>query len=695
MLVLLAAAALTPYRWRSVQMVGAGFVDGIVFHPKAKGVRYARTDIGGAYRWDAGAGRWVPMLDWVTYADLNLMGVESVAVDPNDPKKVFLACGTYINPTTPGGAILRSDDGGRGFKLARVPIKFGGNENGRGNGERLSVDPFDGSHLLLGTRHAGLWRSDDGAATWRRVEGFPSAGDPRGAGVVVTLFDLQAKGVAYAAVSSVGPSLFRTADGGATWAPVADAPTGLFPTHLARADDGALWLTYGSTPGPDGTMTDGAVWRVKDGAWTDVTPEKGRFGYAAVSCASGATVVSTFSHPSGEQIFRTTDAGRTWAKCIGGRETYDFSKAPYTSRVGIHWLFDVEIDPFDRNHAIFTTGYGGHETFDLANAERGKPVHWSAMSTGIEESVALALASPPKGPWLYSAIGDYGGFVHRNLDRPAPEGNYVTPHFGNTTDVAVADFATDTVVRVGRASGAGREANLGFSLDGGRSWRPPFSTPPDAREGHVAVSPDGGTWVWSLRGRAYRTDDYGFVWTPCDGLPAGLRVVADRTSPETFYALDLFGGKLYVSADAARKFAATDLGFSAARGDRGDDRGGQDQIYATPGRAGDLWIAAYDGLYHRAPAERTFSRLPKVEQIHAFGFGKAAPGRKAPALYLVGTVDGARGIYRSDDEAQNWTRIDDPAHQWGLVLQIAGDPKRYGRAYVGTHGRGVFYGDPE
>jgi photosystem II stability/assembly factor-like uncharacterized protein len=99
-------------------------------------------------------------------------------------------------------------------------------------------------------------------------------------------------------------------------------------------------------------------------------------------------------------------------------------------------------------------------------------------------------------------------------------------------------------------------------------------------------------------------------------------------------------------------------------------------------------------LYRSTDGGKTFVRLSGVQEIHAFGFGKAAPRADYPALYLVGVVDGVRGIFRSDNAARSWVRINDDQHQWGLVLHITGDPKQYGRVYVGTHGRGVVYGDP-
>jgi len=62
-------------------------------------------------------------------------------------------------------------------------------------------------------------------------------------------------------------------------------------------------------------------------------------------------------------------------------------------------------------------------------------------------------------------------------------------------------------------------------------------------------------------------------------------------------------------------------------------------------------------------------------------------------VYLVGTVAGLYGIFRSDDGGITWTRINDGNHQFGLLSAIAGDARVYGRVYVGTAGRGILYGD--
>jgi len=730
-----AKPASEPYTWKNVQMVGAGFVDGIIFHPNAKGVRYARTDMGGAYRWNDSTKRWEPILDWIPYEDLNLMGVESIALDANDPNRVYLACGTYTNPRTPDGAILRSSDRGKTFQRTNVPFKFGGNENGRGNGERMAVDPNDGHILYLGTRHNGLWKSTDAAVTWSRVDSFPDVTEPvpplppgqrpswqnrprLGSGIVFVIFDPRsgnrgsASKTIYAGVSLMGrDNLFRSTDAGKTWLPVPGQPTQYRPNHGVLASDGNLYLSYGTDPGPM-HMTDGGVWKLNTatGEWTDITPEKPdpangkEFGYAAVAVDARHPqwiIASSFHRPGqlgGEDIFRSTDGGRTWKAVFGSGGTYDFSLAPYVEPTEIHWLFDIEIDPFDSNHAMFTTGYGGYETFNLTDLDKGKPTKWSVMSTGIEESVALELLSPPKGAHLISAIGDYGGFVHWDLDKPAPEGSFDNPHFGNTNGLACAELKPEIVVRVGRPSGRRVKGSIGYSLDGGRTWQPAATPRPDSTLGHIAVSSDGATWVWvPERSPAFFTRDNGKSWAESQGVPANTRIIADRVNPHKFYALALFDGRLYVSSDGAATFTGQPLNLPDGipqRGFRGDNRGGQDRIYATPGREGDLWLAAFSGLYHSTDTGKSWSRMDGVTEMHAFGFGKAAPSASYPALYMIGVVRGRRGIFRSDDAAGNWVRINDDQHQWGLLLHITGDPKQYGRVYVGTHGRGTMYGDP-
>jgi xyloglucan-specific exo-beta-1,4-glucanase len=136
--------------------------------------------MGGAYRWEDAAGSWVPLQD--AMADGNMSGVESIAPDPVDPDTVYMAAGTYRRDPA---AMLRSGDRGRTWNVVPVPFRMGRNEDGRGLGERLAVDPHKTGTLLFGSRHDGLQRSLDRGATWEKLGTFPWPGlglptEPRG-----------------------------------------------------------------------------------------------------------------------------------------------------------------------------------------------------------------------------------------------------------------------------------------------------------------------------------------------------------------------------------------------------------------------------------------------------------------------------------------------------------------------------------
>jgi xyloglucan-specific exo-beta-1,4-glucanase len=77
-----------PYRWSNVTVGAGGFAPGIVFSPAQRGLAILRTDMGGAYRWEDKAGRWVPLMDG--FAEGSFYGIESIAPDPKDANRVLI-----------------------------------------------------------------------------------------------------------------------------------------------------------------------------------------------------------------------------------------------------------------------------------------------------------------------------------------------------------------------------------------------------------------------------------------------------------------------------------------------------------------------------------------------------------------------------------------------------------------------------
>ena len=110
------------YTWTNAEIAGGGFVPGIVFNQTERNLIYARTDIGGAYRWNQSTGRWIPLLDHVGRDNWGLNGVASLATDPVEPNRVYVAAGMYTNSWDPAnGAILRSADRGSTWQSTALP----------------------------------------------------------------------------------------------------------------------------------------------------------------------------------------------------------------------------------------------------------------------------------------------------------------------------------------------------------------------------------------------------------------------------------------------------------------------------------------------------------------------------------------------------------------------------------------------
>lgn len=713
------------YTFNNVQIVGGGFVDGIVMHPAQQGLMYARTDVGGAYRWDNMVKQWIPLLDFLSRDLGNYMGVESIGMDPADPSKLFLAVGTYADSFGTNGAMMVSGDQGQTFTTVPLPFKLGSNDAGRFAGERLSVDPNLGSHIYFGSRLNGLWESKDTGSTWSQVSSFPVTGsvnpDPSSTGGVIFEDFVKSSGsggsltpVVYAGVDdSTVSALYISTDAGKSWAAVSGQPTGMFLNRGVLGNDSNLYLSYSNNLGPAGA-TQGSIWRytlptqfTPIGTWKDITPipsfnfNSHSIGYGSVTIdpeRPGVIMATTLDlYYLHDDIFRSLDGGNSWFD-LGANQARDSSLSPWlnfgqsSAPIG-NWLVSIVIDPYDSNHVLYGTGQTIWETANATAADATStspgttaagvsPTSWKVGANGLEETVVLDLISPPAGASVLSAVRDIGGFTHTDLHSSPAQGMQKTPIFTDTTSLDFAQNAPGIIVRVGM--GSITQQYGAYSGDGGNSWTPFHSQAGSlAGGGSIAVSSNGATFVWAPSDTAVAySSDGGTTWNPSFGAPSKLKVIADRVNPKKFYMYSPTAGILYDTLDGGANFAplASNLPLKSV-------------LRASFAAEGDLWLATPTGLLHSRDSGVTFSAVANTQEAYDVSFGKAAPNAGYPAIYMYGRLSGVQGIFRSVDSAATWVTVTDPTHQYGDINVIAADPKVFGRIYLGTSGRGVIYGD--
>ncbi|MGH9475464.1 MAG: VPS10 domain-containing protein [Terriglobales bacterium] len=235
--------------------------------------------------------------------------ISAIRVDPSNPDVVYVAALGHPSAPNPERGIFKSTDGGQTWKK----ILFRNDQTG---GIDLALDPHNPQVIYAalwqawrkswgmasGGPGSGLFKSTDGGATWAEITRNP--GMPRGIigkiGITVSGADSNRL---YALVEARDGGVFRSDDGGATWKRVNSQNTlrqRAFYFSDIVADPQKKDTVYGGNVGFYRSTDGGVTWkRVRGGdthgVWIDPTDDRRMI----VSNDSGATV--------------STNAGQTWS----------------------------------------------------------------------------------------------------------------------------------------------------------------------------------------------------------------------------------------------------------------------------------------------------------------------------------------------------------------------------------------------
>ena len=267
-------------------------------------------------------------------------------------------------------------------------------------------------------------------------------------------------------------------------------------------------------------------------------------------------------------------------------------------------------------------------TNNLSMADTDDTVTWACCKRGVEETVHLNIYSPPSGDVkLIDIIGDYGGFVFTDLDKPAENtfANHNNDRWITAMNADYPDINPELLVVTPRGNWKDKtKGGLILSRDQGASWEQ-LSDPvgltkdidqlikdikrPNVTSGWTEISADGAAILWVLgfpiyASRLVYTHDFGKTWgkskvydlggNSVSGENLHFKVVSDRIKADIFYGFsDIKNGEgFYVSVDKGRTFKSLKApeGFPGVNLAEIDSEQ-QYEIRVESGKEGVIWMA--------------------------------------------------------------------------------------------------------
>jgi photosystem II stability/assembly factor-like uncharacterized protein len=309
-------SAFNAMQWRSIGPYRGGRAVAVAGVPGSPNTFYFGAASGGVWKTtDAGA-TWKPIFDGQPIASIG-----AIAVSPSNPNIIYVGTGegALRGDITYGAGVYKSVDGGKTWA-------FMGLKDTRQIGA-LIVDPANPDNVLVAAiGHAfgpnaerGVFRSTDGGVTWTKV----LYKDDQTGAIDVT-FDPHDARIVYAALwqmrrqpwnmSSGGPGsgLYRSADGGATWARLAgnglpDGILGRIDVAVSGANSQRVYAMI--------EAQDGGLYRSDDGGghWQRINQDgriRQRAWYFSKIYADPKSVDTVYALNTG--MLRSTDGGKTF-----------------------------------------------------------------------------------------------------------------------------------------------------------------------------------------------------------------------------------------------------------------------------------------------------------------------------------------------------------------------------------------------
>ncbi len=644
-------------RWRLIGPFRGGRVLTVAGIPGDPTTFYFGSVDGGVWKTPNAGVTWEPLFDHEPVASIG-----ALALAPSDPSVIYVGTGEpdMRSNITFGAGVYKSSDGGAHWAHL-------GLDDTRHIG-KIVVDPRNPSVVLVAALgHAygpnterGVFRSADGGRTWDRVlykdaetgaiDLALDPGDPEQ--MYAALWQARRTPWSqYPPDEGPGSGLYRSGDGGKTWAPVGGrglpaGPLGRIGLATARGPEGArVYALVGAREGAGLYRSDdaGATWRLV-GADPRITSRNWYFCRVTVDPRNPAVV-----YVPNVALLRSTDGGATFEAIKGAPGGDDYHELWVDPQVGTRMIVGS-----DQGATVSLDG--GRTWSSWYNQPTAQFYH---VATDGQFPYRVYGAQQDAGTAATLSRSDYGEITFRDWQPVgAGESGYIAP-----------DPLHPEIVYGGDASGG--------------AWRFDRTT---------GQSQDIAPWPLSFFGQPMPERKYRFTWTS--------PLVFDRLDPATLY---LGAQVLFRTRDGGLHWDAISPDLAGAQPEGRSQSGpvsvanararGYGVIYSvapSPLQKGLIWVGTDDGLIQlTTDAGQTWRNVtpPGLEPWSKISLIEASPVAAGAAYAAVDRHrldDFAPYIYRTRDYGQHWTTLGRGIAPHAYVQVVRADPARAGLLYAGT-----------